>query len=101
MNILHYQGWLRINIFNLLANFDGHYVVYLNVNTKQYYFRKFGDYCNLVSYNPVDCPYKKLAPEETVIINEIIEKRLTRDTDMIHDISDSLCGITSTVMCGR
>jgi len=87
LNILLYKGWLRINIFNLLRNFDGHFTVLMNQNTKQYFFRKFGEYHTLTQYIPTDGEYRKLSPEDEDYVNGIIESRLNEFK--VTDISDT------------
>jgi len=89
MNILLYKGWMRINIFNLLKSFDGHYTVFLNQETKQYYFRQFGTYHNLTQYIPFKGEYLKLKPDDERFINEILDDRFNNGYSRITDISDT------------
>jgi hypothetical protein len=88
MNILTYKGWARINIFNLLGDFDGHWVFYVHLKTNKYLARKFGGYESLTSYTPVEGEFVKLSPEQEEFINDRLLKRFQENPP--HGIEDEM-----------
>lgn len=59
-------GWYEFSLFNqlpglsdeIMPGFSGHYSVRFNPHTGGIMYRKFGDYCSLVSYTPVQSEWE-------------------------------------------
>ena len=97
MNILKYNQYLQIRLFNLgffgygrhgkSMKIDGHYTVYLNTDTNKFAVWKHGDYAGFTTIKKLPLKFLKINEAERKFLNDIIYRR---DIGRVTDLSDPI-----------